>query len=140
MIAALDAAEAAEILLGCPLILDCVDDQDRLWPVVVVTDNGPAMKSAAVAAWFAQRPHFAHVRTRHRSPGTNGVIERWFQALKYERLYRHDIADGLDLEDHVEAFRYQFNHIRPHEALDWARPIEAYLPSNPTRPGPEQQG
>jgi hypothetical protein len=36
----------------CPLILDCVDDQDRLWPVVVVTDNGPAMKPAAVAAWF----------------------------------------------------------------------------------------
>ena len=59
--------------------------------------DGPAMKSAAVARWFAHRAHFTHVRTRHRSPHTNGVIERWFEALKYERLYREDIADGIDL-------------------------------------------
>jgi transposase InsO family protein len=109
-----------------------------LWPIVVVTDNGPAMKSAAVAVVRAAAPLRARA-TRHRSPGTNGVIERWFQALKYERLYRHDIADGLGLEDHVETFRYQFNYIRPHDALDWARPIGATYPQTPPGPGPSNR-
>ena len=82
--AAFDAAEArASELLGYPLPADCVDpDTGEISPVVIVTDNGPAMKSAAVARWFADRPHFTHVRTRHRSPHTNGVIERWFESLK----------------------------------------------------------
>lgn len=109
-------------------------------PVVVVTDNGPAMKSAAIAAWFTRRPHFTHVRTRHRSPGTNGVVERFFEALKYEDLYRHELGVGVALDDRVVAFLDTYNRIRPHEALDWARPIEAYLtpPPNPPTPEPEQ--
>ena len=55
--AALDAAEAeAQALLGRRLIEDCVDaDTGEIVPIAVVTDNGPAMKSAAVARWFAHR-------------------------------------------------------------------------------------
>ena len=100
-------------------------------PVVIVTDNAPATKSAAAARWFAARPHFAHVRTRHRSPHTNGVIERWFEALKYERLYRHDIADGINLAAHVTDYIDEYNRVRPHENLDWARPLDAH-PQAPT--------
>ncbi|WP_423917532.1 helix-turn-helix domain-containing protein [Candidatus Poriferisodalis sp.] len=76
--AAFDAAETrASELLGHALIEDCTDgDTGEVTPVVIVTDNGPATKSAAVARWFAARAHFAHVRTRHRSPHTNGVTER----------------------------------------------------------------
>ena len=127
--AAFDAAEArAGELLGHALIEDCADpDTGEITPVVIVTDNGPAMKSAAAARWFAARPHFAHVRTRHRSPHTNGVIERWFEALKYERLYRHDIADGIDLAVHVTDYIDEYNRVRPHENLDWARPLDAHL-------------
>lgn len=77
-----------------------------------MTDNGPAMKSAAVARWFAVRPHFAHMRTRHRSPHTNGVIERWFEALKCERLYCHDITDGVDLAAHVADCLDEYNRVR----------------------------
>lgn len=56
------------------MILDCVNDADEIEPIAVVTDNGGAMRSIVVARWFAARPHFVHVRTRYRSPGTNGVI------------------------------------------------------------------
>jgi transposase InsO family protein len=35
-----------------------------------------------------------HVRTRVRSPQTNGVIERFFGTLKYEHLYCAPIDDG----------------------------------------------
>jgi transposase InsO family protein len=42
------------------------------------------------------------VRTRVKSPQTNGVVERFFGTLKYEHLYRGYIADGdaLDMEVH----------------------------------------
>lgn len=136
--AAFDAAEArAGELAGRPLWEDCADpDTGEAAPIVIVTDNGPAMKSAAVARWFAARPYFSHVRTRHRSPHTNGVIERWFEALKYERLYRHDIADGIELADHVADYLDEYNRVRPHEHLDWRRPLEAHL--EPPTPKPSQ--
>lgn len=145
MIAALEQAiVSAEALLGRPLHDDCVDPETgEVQPLVIVTDNGPAMRSIVVARWFNARPHLKHVRTRHKAPETNGVVERWFASLKYERLYRHDIPDGLVLTDHVADFIDEFNRIRPHEAIGWQRPLERYLqtpePSNPTDPDPEQE-
>ena len=76
--AALDAAaERAEALLGHALSDDCCEGRtgDPV-PLTAVTDNGSPMRSTTVARWFAARPNFAHVRTRHRSPHTNGVVER----------------------------------------------------------------
>ena len=129
LISALQAAvEGAEALLGRPLVEDCTDPATgEIIPLVVVTDNGPAMKSAAVARWFADRSHLAHVRTRHRSPHTNGVVERWIESLKYERLYRHEIASGVELADSVADFINEYNAVRPQQALEHRRPLDAYL-------------
>jgi putative transposase len=135
LIASLEAAiAAAEDLVGHPLVLDCLNDADVIEPIAVVTDNGGPMRSVAVARWFAARPHFVHVRTRARSPETNGVIERFFGSLKYERLYRHDIADGQALAAHVDDYLDTYNRIRPHETIDWQRPLDRYqaTPNNDT--------
>ena len=134
----------AEQLLGRPLIADYVDvETGEVDPLVIVTDNGPAMRSIAVARWFNARPHLKHVRTRKNAPEANGVVERWFESLKYERLYRHDVDDGLVLGEHITDFLDEFNRIRPHEAIDWQRPLERYLqdpePSNPTNTDSEQE-
>ena len=67
------------------------------------------------------------MHTRNRSPHTNGVVERWIGALKYERLYRHDIADGISLADHIADYLDEYNTIRPHQALAYQRPLDAYL-------------
>ena len=77
-VAALEAArERAGEVLGHPLITDLVDrDTGELHPIRVVTDNGPCYKAGAFARYIVSRPEFEHVRTRHRSPETNGVIER----------------------------------------------------------------
>jgi putative transposase len=48
-------------------------------------------------------PLLRHVRTRVRSPQTNGVVER-FGSLKYEHLYRADIGDGDALAVEVHRF------------------------------------
>lgn len=82
-------------------------------PVAVVTDNGGAFEGAV----FARRPVLRHVRTRSKSPGTNGVIERFFGTGKYEHLYRAEITDGLMLAAELDRFRTIYNTIRPHQYL-----------------------
>jgi putative transposase len=123
-----DARDRAGELLGRPLLQDCTDPHTgELTPVIVVSDNGACYRAAGFAAHIQARPEFAHVRTRHKAPETNGVIERFFQSAKYEHLYRHEIDDGQDLAEHVERYIAVYNEVRPHEALDFARPLDRYL-------------
>ena len=123
--------------MGRPLIEDCTNPPTgEIVPLVVVTDKGPAMKSVAVTRWFAARAHLAHVRTRHRSPHTNGVVERWIESLKYERLYRPDIASGVELANHAAAFIDEYNAARPHHTLDHRRPLDTYLTDPTLKPNP----
>ncbi|MGH2688824.1 MAG: integrase core domain-containing protein, partial [Actinomycetota bacterium] len=70
--------------------------------------------------------HIVHMRTRKKAPWTNGVIERWFRSVKYERLYRHHIGDGQALAGHVVDYRTIYNAIRPHEAIGMATPLSLY--------------
>jgi len=44
-----------------------------------------------LGTFITGRPELRHVRTRVRTPCQNGVRERAFQSLKYERLYRQQI-------------------------------------------------
>jgi putative transposase len=97
-------------------------------PIAVVTDNGPCYRGQAFAAEFGgDDPLLRHVRTRIKSPQTNGVIERFFGSLKYEHLYRTPIGDGDALAAEVNLFRHAYNTIRPHQALRDRTPRSAYL-------------
>lgn len=55
------------------------------------------------------------------------MIERFFQSAKYEHLYRHEIDDGQHLTEHIARYLAIYNEVRPHEALDFARPLDRYL-------------
>jgi len=88
----------------------------------------PNAAGATVArAFTGHDPLLRHVRTRVRSPQTNGVIERFFGTLKYEHLYRGLIADGDALAVEVNWFRQIYNTIRPLQTLDDRTPRSAYL-------------
>lgn len=122
------AIAETEVMLGVTLQQDCVDgDTGEIFPVVIVSDNGPGYKSDLFARFIAARPWLAHVRTRYRSPQTNGVIERFYGSLKYEHLYRREIASGIELNDECHSYRLLYNQIRPHEALGLRPPIRTYL-------------
>lgn len=126
-------------LLGQTLREDCIDPATgELTPLIVVTDNGACFKAAEFARHLRSRPELRHIRTRVKSPETNGQIERFFGAIKYEHLYRHDVSDGQDLAEHVDRFIDVYNAIRPHEHLAFARPLDAYLAA-PTAPLPTRQ-
>lgn len=111
-------------------------------PIAVVSDNGPCFRGEVYATAFTGHdPLLRHVRTRVRSPQTNGVVERFFGTLKYEHLYRAEIADADALAVEVNWFRQVYNTIRPHQALGDRTPRRAYL--NPDqglrRPEPQRR-
>jgi putative transposase len=128
-IAVIEAAIAeAEELLGRPLEQECLDPESgELHPLVIVSDNGPAYKSDRFQTFIASRAELTHVRTKHRSPETNGVIERFYGSLKYEHLYRLEVPTGHALGQELELYRELFNQVRPHESLAFRTPLEAYL-------------
>lgn len=97
-------------------------------PIAVVPDNGSCFHGETYQAAFAgDDPLLRHVRTRVRSPQTNGVIERFFGTLKYEHLYRAPINDGGALAMETARFRDIYNRVRPHQALGDRTPRVAYL-------------
>jgi putative transposase len=128
-VAVIEASIAeAERLLGHPLEEDCLDPETgELHRLVIVSDNGPAYKSDRFQTFISSRPELAHVRTKHRSPETNGVIERFYESVKYEHLYRLEIPNGHALGQELELYRALFNEVRPHESLAFRTPLEAYL-------------
>ena len=78
----------------------------RRVPIALVGDNGPAWRSTTFAQLFAgPDPLLRHVRTRVRSPQTNGVVERFLGTLKYEHLYRTRLSDGDALAVECNLFR-----------------------------------
>lgn len=97
-------------------------------PIALVTDNGPAFRADQFATLFrGEDPLLKHVRTRVRSPQTNGVIERFFGTAKYEHLYRAPIGDGAALCVEMTLFRNDYNTLRPHQAIGYKTPLLAYL-------------
>lgn len=121
-------AEAQRLLGEVPLVEHLTDpDTGEIVPITLVTDNGGPFRAFRFDAFIAAHPELRHFRTRVRSPGQNGVRERAFGSLKYERLYREQIDDPLDLVREAEAYRVEFNEIRPHEALSWHRPLDIHL-------------
>lgn len=139
-VAVLETAIAeAERLLGHSLREDCSDPATgELHRLVIVSDNGPAYKSDRFATFIQSRAELSHVRTKHRSPETNGVVERFFESLKYEHLYRLEVANGHALGEQLGLYRDLFNEVRPHESLAFRTPLEAYLaPPEPNLFGAE---
>ena len=118
----------AERLLGHSLLQDLTDpDTGQVTPIYLVSDNGPCFKSSRFAQFIASRPELTHIRTRKKSPQTNGVIERYHGAIQIEALWRELPADGTEMTVMVHDFRTLYNKVRPHETLAGERPHDRYL-------------
>ena len=129
------ALAEVETLLGVTWVEDLTDPATgEIATLRLVTDNGSCFTSARFAAWVAAKRHITHIRTRRRAPWTNGMIERFFEAIKYEHLYRRDIASGPELADQIATYRTIYNTIRPHEAIAMTRPLQRYLQTPTTQP------
>lgn len=110
-------------------------------PRAIRSDNGtPFAASRAPAglstlsAWFV-RLGITPERIRPASPWENGRHERMHRTLKAETT--HPPQANRNVQQRVfNAFRYQFNHERPHESLGQKPPVSAYNTSS--RPYPKK--
>lgn len=120
----MDAIEMAKKEAIRILGQDCFPEK-----VLLVSDQGPAMKSKTFRKYI-QASIFKHVLARGHHPQTVGMLERFNQSQKYERIYRREYTDPIDAEIDLEAYRIKYNTYRPHEALGYDVPANYYKLEN----------
>lgn len=102
------------------------------------TTNGAGLTYVAVAL-LKQGIRLCYSGIGH--PQTQGKVERFHRSLKADLRRRGYPASG-DLgacQAFLDRFRHEYNHVRPHEALDLQRPSQRYRPSERAyRPTPPE--
>jgi len=109
-----------------------VEEAERLggWEgtVLVVSDNGPGFKARLLREYFrGSEGRLRHRRTRRETPEHNGRVERLAGTIAYEIAHRLEGLDPLEAGLALLSFRHEYNHERPHMALDYRYPSEAHL-------------
>jgi transposase InsO family protein len=67
--------------------------------------------------------------TKPRSPTTTGKVERWHRSIQDELLDPHGPFETLEAaQTAVDAWRMEYNTLRPHQSLDMATPAERFTP------------
>jgi len=103
-------------------------------PEYVRSDNGPEFIAKAVQDWLAQKgpkPLYIHPG----SPWENAYIESFNDKFRDECLNMEVFRNGDEARDVIEAWRREYNEIRPHSSLDYRTPSEfAALCRNSGRP------
>lgn len=107
-------------------------------PRRIRTDNGVPFAShtlgrlSRLSAWWVRLgvlPEFIEPG----KPQQNGKHERMHRTLKDETT-KPPAANGRAQQRKFNTFRREFNEVRPHEALDMARPAQLYRSSTRTMP------
>lgn len=103
-------------------------------PQYMLSDNGGPFCSAhalggltTLSAWWIKLG-ILPVRIRKGHPWENGIHERMHKTLKAETT-RPPEADMRAQQKRFNAFRKEFNHERPHEALGDRPPVSSYKPA-----------
>jgi putative transposase len=90
-------------------------------PEVIVVDNGPEFRGRALAGWSEER----RVRLQFIAPGKpmqNCFIESFNGRLREECLNANWFLTLADARRKIEAWREDYNEIRPHSSLGYLAP------------------
>ena len=117
-------------------------------PEAIRSDNGGPFSTQAIgglsrlSVWWTKLG-IKHDRTQPGHPEQNGSHERMHRTLK-ETTLRPPAANGPEQQERFDAFRAEFNQVRPHHALEMKTPGSLYIASTramPERiPAPEYPG
>lgn len=97
--------------------------RDRGLPGVLITDNGSEFTSRAFDAWAYSRA----VKLEFIQPGKpqqNAFIESFNGTLRDDCLNLHWFTSLDQAQDAIEAWRNDYNDVRPHSSLDERTPSE----------------
>ena len=101
-------------------VLDRISEW-RGYPKQLRMDNGPELISEKLIQWCEQH----HVKMIHIQPGKpnqNAYIERFNRSFRYEVLDAHLFNSLTQVRDIAEAWRIDYNELRPHDALNGMTP------------------
>ena len=103
-------------------------------PERMLMDNGPpwgndlSCRFTPLTVWLL-RLGIAVTHGRPYHPQTQGKEERFHRSLKVEVLADRVFPDVEHMQFRFDDWRYCYNHVRPHEALDMHVPASRYEPS-----------
>jgi putative transposase len=95
----------------------------RPLPRRIVVDDGPEFTSTALDAWAHRRGVELHF-IRPGKPVDNAFIESFNGRLRDECLNENWFVDLTDARIKIEAWRIDYNEVRPHSALGNRTPAE----------------
>lgn len=96
------------------------------WPEVVVTDNGPEFTSKALDQWAWQRG-IRHHFIQPGKPVQNAFVESMNGKFREECLSESWFTSLTDARQRVEAWRVDYNRVRPHKSLGGQTPEQYEL-------------
>lgn len=102
-------------------VLDQVRERRGL-PELVIIDNGPEFTGKVLDTWAYQHG----VRLHFIDPGKpmqNAYVESFNGKFRDECLNQHWFTDLEDARQTIEAWRYDYNEVRPHSALGHQTPV-----------------
>jgi putative transposase len=92
-------------------------------PEVIVIDNGPEFVSQVVDQWAYENGVQLHFITPGR-PMENGYIESFNGKFRDECLNENWFFDLADARRKIAEWKWDYNHVRPHSALNYQTPME----------------
>jgi putative transposase len=95
---------------------------ERALPRMVVSDNGTELTSCAVLRWATGRLEWHYIEPG--KPVQNAFVESFNSRLRDECLNEHVFLTLAEARETIEAWRYDYNHLRPHSSLGALTPIE----------------
>jgi putative transposase len=95
--------------------------EHRGWPLMIVSDNGTEMTSNAILSWQEKRAVLWHYIAPGK-PQQNGFIESFNGRLRDECLNEHLFRNLAHARSVIEAWRADYNAVRPHTSLGGMTP------------------
>jgi putative transposase len=95
---------------------------ERGTPPVIVSDSDTELTSGAVLRWAIDRVAWHYIQPG--KPVQNAFIESFNSRLRDECLNEHVFVSLNEAREIIEAWRHDYNHVRPHSSLGALTPIE----------------
>lgn len=92
-------------------------------PAIIVSDNGTELTSKAILQWAADNNVQWHYITPGK-PSENGFTESLNGKIRDECLNEHLFRSLNHARAILDAWRQDYNHIRPHSSLNYQTPME----------------
>ena len=109
---------------------------ERGTPGVIVSDNGTELTSCAVLRWATGRLDWHYIEPG--KPVQNAFIESFNSRLRDECLNEHVFLTLAEARATIDAWRQDYNHLRPHSSLGALTPTEfAMLKRREEQPPPQ---